>query len=410
MVLNQDVIGELRSPVTIRSRCQALFELACDRQLKHFSCNLDRLEPTAEYVLQVIRQEYPDLQVPFHSRWRHFEVGGNFRLQQLEQALAGLSALERAKAKFDLAIASVLLDAGAGSQWRYYEQQSNSLYTRSEGLAVCSFWLFVNGLFSSNPKSSYQVDAQGLINLTEEALATGFQITSENPLIGFSGRLELLHQLGKNLIQHPEFFSAEVPRLGNLVDILVNQAKHQEISAQSVLELILESLGEIWPGRLTLNGVNLGDVWPHSALPDTGISSQIVPFHKLSQWLSYSLLEPLQDLGFEITDLDKLTGLPEYRNGGLCLDLGLLEPLYPEILTQPQAVSSEAIVEWRALTVILLDKIAESIRISLGMSAVELPLVKVLQGGTWTAGRRIAAQLREGGIPPIQIISDGTVF
>jgi hypothetical protein len=58
----------------------------------------------------------------------------------------------------------------------------------------------------------------------------------------------------------------------------------------------------------------------------------------------------------------------------------------------------------------LLDRIAVAIRQQLNLSAAELPLVKVLQGGTWTAGRRIAAELREGGIPPIQIESDGTVF
>ncbi|NEQ29062.1 MAG: URC4/urg3 family protein, partial [Microcoleus sp. SIO2G3] len=71
---------------------------------------------------------------------------------------------------------------------------------------------------------------------------------------------------------------------------------------------------------------------------------------------------------------------------------------------------SEVIVEWRSLTVILLDKIAAAIRQQLNLSEVDLPLVKVLQGGTWTAGRRIAAQLRVGGVPPLQIESDGTVF
>jgi hypothetical protein len=40
----------------------------------------------------------------------------------------------------------------------------------------------------------------------------------------------------------------------------------------------------------------------------------------------------------------------------------------------------------------------------------DLPLAKVLQGGTWAAGRQIAADRRPQGRPPIQIISDGTVF
>jgi hypothetical protein len=121
-------------------------------------------------------------------------------------------------------------------------------------------------------------------------------------------------------------------------------------------------------------------------------------------------LEPLQELGLTITGLDALTGLPEYRNGGLCVDLGLLQIKDPIILQQAHSPGSEAIVEWRALTVILLDRLAETIRQTLNLSATDLPLVKILQGGTWTAGRRIASTLRTDGSPPIQIESDGTVF
>lgn len=37
--------------------------------------------------------------------------------------------------------------------------------------------------------------------------------------------------------------------------------------------------------------------------------------------------------------------------------------------------------------------------------------MKVLEGGTWQAGRRIARELRgEAAPPPVTVISDGTVF
>ena len=135
-----------------------------------------------------------------------------------------------------------------------------------------------------------------------------------------------------------------------------------------------------------------------------------MPFHKLSQWLTYSLLEPLQELGLAIAGLDELTGLPEYRNGGLCLDIGLLRAKDAAIFEESYLPGSEVIVEWRSLTVILLDKIAATMREKLHLSATELPLVKILQGGTWAAGRKIAEELRVGGVPPIRIESDGTVF
>ena len=136
----------------------------------------------------------------------------------------------------------------------------------------------------------------------------------------------------------------------------------------------------------------------------------MLPFHKLTQWLTYSLLEPLELAGLEVTGLDALTGLPEYRNGGLLLDFGIIRPRNPEFWRTRWRVDATAIVEWRALTVSTLDELAERVRAELGVDTAAFPLARVLQGGTWSAGRRIAAQRREGGPPPIDIVSDGTVF
>jgi Protein of unknown function (DUF1688) len=410
-------IAVLRSPQTIRDRCGTLFALAQSDQLQHFRCDLTQLDRVADYVLQVTRDQYPDLQIPFHSRWRHFEVGNISRVDDLDQTLGDLSPLAKAKAKFDLVIPSVLLDAGAGDRWQYLESDTGQIWGRSEGLAVASFHLFCQGAFSSNSDNPYQTDATALQQLTTESLAIGFQATTENPLVGLEGRSQLLQKLGQTLQNSPKLFGQEA-RPGNLVDYLVERSlrvtrkgsQANKLSATTVLSAILEGLGEIWPGRITFSGVNLGDVWHHSALPNLEPSSQLVPFHKLSQWLTYSLLEPLQELGLEITDLNQMTGLPEYRNGGLCLDLGLLQVKNDAIWHQRHAPSSEIIIEWRALTVCLLDQIATALRRQLALSEADLPLVKILQGGTWTAGRKIAATLRPGGPPPLQIESDGTVF
>ena len=416
-----DQVAYLRSPRAIRERCTQLFELALSDRLAHFRCDLTQLESTADYVLRVMRQHYPNLDIPFHSRWRHFEVGGTERLIHLEALLTGLTPIEKARAKFDLAIVSVLLDAGAGAAWHYTEASTSQPFGRSEGLAVASFWMVCQGIFSSSPDNPLQVDAQALQTLTEESLATGFQVTAANPLVGLPGRTQLLQQLGHTLPRYPHLFGTHSPRPGMLVDYLLGRSTNGTLAATQVFSAVLEGFSDIWSQRLTLANINLGDVWTHSALNPTPVRLSahveayslfpaLIPFHKLSQWLTYSLLEPLQDLGLEITGLDELTGLPEYRNGGLCIDLGLLQVKDPTILQQPQLVSSEAIVEWRALTIILLDRIAETIRQKLNMTAIALPLVKILQGGTWTAGRQIAAELRPGGTPPIQITSDGTVF
>jgi hypothetical protein len=389
-------IDFLRSPRAIRERCRALLELGLADRLPHFRVDAARLPAVADYVLDVTRAAYPSLDIPVHSRWGHFDVGGVARNAELEARLAPLPPAERARAKLDLVVTSVLLDAGSGPTWKYGEPGGGT-YARSEGLAVASFRMFLAGAFSSDPGQPLRADAAGLQGLSLEALARGFQVTDANPLAGLEGRLALLHGLGRVL-----------PRPGTLYDLLA--ARGSRVTATDVLGQVLESLGPIWPGRVTLDGVNLGDVWPHSALGAVDDPSALVPFHKLSQWLTYSLLEPLQEGGLTVTDLDALTGLPEYRNGGLLVDLGLLVPRDERLLRDAFAPGEEPIVEWRALTVALLDEVGKRVRERLGMTAEQLPLAKVLQGGTWSAGRKVAAQKRPGGTPPIRIESDGTVF
>ena len=409
-VFESDIVAYLRSPRAIRERCGQIFELALHENLEHFSCHLDHLDIVADYVIQVTRDVYPDLDIPFHSRWRHFEAGSADRMVDFNQRIQQYDRIEQARLKIDLAVMSVLLDAGAGKDWAYTEPNTGLVFNRSEGLAIASFHLFCNGAFSSNPDQLLQVDADGLRSIDLDILKAGFQVNDSNPLVGLDGRLHLLHQLGVALAQSPDLFGHNEPRPGYLADYLTRQHSNQTISAAHILHAVLEGFSSIWPGRITLNATNLGDVWPHPALPQTSPGSQFIPFHKLSQWLTYSLLEPLADAGIDVTDLDSLTGLPEYRNGGLFIDLGVLQPKHLAVTQQVHSPDSSVIVEWRALTVILLDQVADCIRQKLGVVAEQLPLARILQGGTWSAGRRIAGDRRPGGVPPIQIKSDGTVF
>jgi hypothetical protein len=60
--------------------------------------------------------------------------------------------------------------------------------------------------------------------------------------------------------------------------------------------------------------------------------------------------------------------------------------------------------------VALLDRLAPLVRARLGKSEAEFPLARMLEGGTWAAGRELAAELRQDGGPPLIIVSDGTFF
>jgi hypothetical protein len=402
-----EAIAWLRSPQAIRERCALILAAAERGALDNFTVDRARLEPTADYVAGTIRQRYPDLEIPFHARWRHFNVGGLDRWAELAASLAGRSEEEIARVRFDLAVTSVLLDAGAGAAWHYREARSGETFERSEGLAVASFRLFEAGAFSSEPGRPLRADAVALRALTDSSLATGFQVADDNPLIGLSGRAALLRRLGEALAAAPEIFGAE-PRVGGLFDHLSARAAGGKLAAATVLEAVLRGFGPIWPGRIALAGTALGDVWRHSAAAADDLTDGLVPFHKLSQWLVYSLVEPLEAAGLLVTGLDDLTGLAEYRNGGLMIDCGVVVPKHPAVTAEGHGPGDPVIVEWRALTVALLDPLAELVRRRLDRPA--MALARILEGGTWAAGRRIAAERRPGGTPPITLESDGTVF
>jgi hypothetical protein len=368
-------ILELRSPEAIRERSETIFRAGLEGELENFSIHLDRLPGVAREVAAVTLANYPDRRIPFHGRFRHFQAGGVDRLRLLEKRLEGLPEEEKLFSRVELAVVSVLLDAGAGADWRYREEDTGLVFSRSEGLAVASFHMFLDGAFSHQPDRPMQATAAGLEKLTHEDLARRFQVSAENTLVGVDGRARLMRSLAE----------ASGTRLGTFCDF-----RRKEVSAKEILASVLEKM-------------NLRDLWRH---PKFGL----VPFHKLSQWLTYSLLEPLSISGVRVSGIESLTGLAEYRNGGLFLDLGVLRPKHRAVTEEAHSPGSEVVVEWRALTVALLDRLAPLVRAELGMDEESLPLAKILEGGTWRAGRVVAERLRPGGPPPIQVSSDGTVF
>ncbi len=292
-----EAVAWLRSPQAIRARCAAILEAARADGLAHFALRAERLEAAADYVARTIRVNYPTVEIPTHSRWRHFAVGGRDRWAELAARLGGMGTEEAARIRFDLAVTSVLLDAGAGAAWRYREPESGEVYARSEGLAVASFDLFAGGALSSDPERPLRADAAGLEAMTEARLAEAFQAGPDNPLVGLAGRAALLRRLGQALTAAPALFGAAHPRLGNLFDYLRSHAPDGAVTATAILAAVLDGLGPIWPGRIELGGVNLGDIWRHPAVRTRDLTDGLVPFHKLSQWLAYSLIEPLEDAG-----------------------------------------------------------------------------------------------------------------
>ncbi|KAH8702260.1 hypothetical protein BGW36DRAFT_372488 [Talaromyces proteolyticus] len=438
-----DPAAYLRSIHAVRERSRIVSDRARANRLNHFDVDMSKFEATASYVVSIIKRDYaPNYSsIPPHGRWQHFDVGGRPRINQLLQSWPStIDVQERTRRLIDLFLISVLLDAGAGTTWVYKSKESGKIYSRSEGLAVASLEMFKSGLFSSDPTEPCQVDGAGLKRITVETLAKGMQHSESNMLAGIEGRAGLLVRLSEAL-NNQDLFGVDA-RPGNMLDYLLSHPSTLAssvpiVSVPTLWSVLMDGLSEIWPpSRTQIDGVSIGDAWVCSALPKSPPAKpweSIAPFHKLTQWLCYSIMVPMTRLmKIHFAGSELLTGLPEYRNGGLLIDMGLLTlkdhdmerglRAYKEnarIRGQPSVevaplftADDDVIVEWRATTVCFLDDLLEEVNHQLGLRGDDaLSLAQLLEAGTWKGGRELAEVSRPNTKePPIMILSDGTVF
>ena len=400
-------VAELLSTRAIRERCANITRAVESGHSNHFRIDRTKLQAAARSVADITRRRYRNLDIPYHSRWRHFAAGRVDRKGELDRRLKNGTDADRLRAHLDLAVISVLLDAGAGSSWRYREPGTIDDYRRSEGLGVATICAFLAGAFSASPGEPMRVDAAALTDIDAVTIGRWFQVSADNPMVGLEGRTALLRRLGDVLETRPDRFGL-ISRPCALFDPLL---RDRTLSAPAILRAVLEGFGPIWrvtPAHGDAGDMRIhGDVWRHPHAGGSGPTAGLVPFHKLSQWLAYSLFEPFEWAGYTVIDRDALTALPEYRNGGLLIDTGVLNLVNDADRSTVWDVGSEIIVEWRALTITLVDDLAEFVRADLGRP--ELPLACVLEGGTWATGRALANKLRNGE-PPLKVESDGTVF
>ena len=155
----ETVALSLLTSEAVRTRAHKLLALGLDGKLLHFQIDLKRLDAASDLVIKTMRAAYPSLDVPLHSRWRHFEFQGIDRWALISRKFGAADEAAHARAAFDLAIISVLLDAGAGPSWRYHDHVSGQTIGRSEGLALASLTMFQNGVFSADPSDPLRADA-----------------------------------------------------------------------------------------------------------------------------------------------------------------------------------------------------------------------------------------------------------
>ena len=301
-----------------------------------------------------------------------------------------------------------------------------------EGLAVASFRAFVAGVFSSDPADPLRVDALALKRMDTAALRAVFHSSPSNPLPGLEARAAVLTRLGAVLQEQAERHGG-LARPARLIDRFTGAGEGHTVTAVELLRELLTTCAPIWASGSRVLGLPAGDVWPHLwAGADIGVTDELadpgaarpqarsdratsgwVPLHMLGQWLTWSLAEPLAWAGIEVTGLDALTAVPEQQGlGGLLLDAGVIVPRHSSDLIKTYRPSSDFVVEWRALTVTLMDELAVLVRQALDQSPPPGLPPRGPEGGAWVAGLLGELELVAGvgTAPPLKIDSDGTLF
>ncbi|WP_205470634.1 DUF1688 family protein [Breoghania sp. L-A4] len=300
--------------------------------------------------------------------------------------------------------------ADPGRHWCYREAATGEVYRGATGLAIASLAMLAAGLFSADPVDPLRADATALARLGDEELASGLQHGEGNELAGFEGRCALLRRLGEAVALRDTLFSAGSDlRPGCLFDALIDEGD-APLAADHILAVILDALAPIWPERVAVDGIPLGDTWRYTETLTGGANGDLVPLHTMAQALVLSLVEPLLWAGVAVDDFDGLTGLADLVHGGLFVDAGVLVPRDPDALSIAWDAGAAFVLEWRALTVALLDRLAARVRALAELDAHELPLACVMQGGTVPLARKIALEKRDAGRPPLGIATDGTVI
>ncbi len=398
---------ELRTVHAVRTRCDAMLAAAHVDQLEHMSVRMDMLAGAVRRVADALGPLAPDRPPPLAGVWRDFAAGGRDRWRDLAASVAGATGEELAKARFDLAVVASLLDADAGDAWRYHEAGTGTALARHQGVAVATFRAFQKGLFSSRAGDPLRVDAAGLSKVTAESLGAAFPGAAEHALHALERRAELLRDAGAALLQSPHLFGqGEGARFGGLFDVCARKAARGTLSVRDIVGALAEGLSPALDGPVTLGGVSLGDVWQHPSAGGDGPGVGLVPIHRALQLATYSLIEPLEEAGHTVTDQQDLTGLPEAWTGGLLVDCEVVVPRIEGTVAVVHDASAPLVVEWRALTVSLLERLAEALRAELGVSPEALPIGRLLPA-VRAAGRAAATERRGTDVPPIRVDGDG---
>ena len=381
---------KLFKPDMVRRKANRLLDLALAGELEYVAAEETDLRSVLLNVLETTKENYPEFQIPPYGVWRDFEESGIDRWGALASARAFETAEEMLMASADLAILGCFMKTGRPENWVFNDPMTETAATGKQASALAAFHMFAAGSFSSDMSDPFRVDAETLISLEPEELAAGLQWDREEDAALLVAMQRHLKRIGEALALRSDLFSeGEVTRPGILAARLARDSDGA-VSATRLLDNLLEALAPVWEGGAQSDDIMLGDSFRHSALPGDEVD-QVVPFHLAAQEMVYSMLEPFAWAGVEVDGLESLTGPSDETHAALFIKAGVMEIREADkALTLEEA--QDQMVEIRAVTGALIDRLAELLRKELEVPADQLPLTCILEGGTSHAGNRILRQ------------------
>ena len=358
----------------IRERAWMLLAAAERGQSDHFVPSAEAIGTVAVALADSIRADDaavkgtapPPLANLWHGMRRH-QPGA---LAALGDALAGGDGLERARSGADLAALHRIIEP-------------IGLDASSPALDALVRHFAAGGW--SGRAGAVALDAPGI----RRALAGDGAVAIPDALmakLAEGGRRQRLEQLAAGLERAPDQLGLD-GRFGSLLEGLVAESAGSggigdstgQIPAQLLVDRLAPLIDPITASTVRIGGSLAGDVWRHPLAWAEDRSRELVPFHSLLLALVLDLVEPLEEASAPLADLDQLPVPADRVLAAQMLRLGLVRSRHPAVARLRHPPGSDIVVELRALSVALCERLADRLRAELGRTAHDLPVVQIVE-------------------------------
>jgi len=370
---DDDAVEHLHRLDVVRERAWMLLAAAERNQSDHFQLSPEAVDTVAVALARAIRETWGEAPPPLANLWHRLERHHPAALESLAETLrrgpGGDDALERARSGADLALLHRVMtpSSPAGGD---------------PALPALVAHLAAGGCTASG--AGARLDAPGLRRL----LANDGSLPPPEPLAQRLAEADVrrrLETLAQGLEQAPELYGIE-GRFGDLLDRLPT-TNGNGVTPQQLVDTLAPLIDPITASTVRIGGRLAGDVWRHPLAWAEDRSREIVPFHCLLLALVLDLVAPLEEAGRGLEQLDQLPVPADRALATTMLRLGLVRPRHAAVARLRHPPGSDIVVEIRALSLALAERLVDRLRAELGRTVHDLPVARIVEPLAQLAGK-----------------------